>query len=165
MNERKPDYERARKEAYRLLIKNYISAPPIDLEELAESEGLHIAVASFKEKDISGLIDLEKQLILVNLFDSSPRQRFTIAHELGHWVLHQDEIFKNKDIVVLFRKNLSDEESDPLEQEANYFAANLLVPLMFLNELTLAKSNKELAEIFDVSESVIAIRRGSLHVQ
>ena len=60
-----------------------------------------------------------------------PRRRFTIGHELGHWILHQRER------TALFCRHGSVEEEaapaerpplDPIEEEANHFAAALLMP-------------------------------------
>lgn len=157
------DFSRAKNEAEKILNKNFISSPPIDLEEIAEGEGLNIAMAEFENKDVSGFIDFDKKMILVNKYDWSSRQRFTIAHELGHWVLHQKEIKEDRDLVILYRRPIEGEK-DHLEQEANCFAANLLVPVNFLQEaIRKALSNKEIASFFRVSEAVIQYRRGFLN--
>jgi Zn-dependent peptidase ImmA (M78 family) len=157
------DFNMAKNEAERIINKNFITSPPIYLEEIAEGEGLNLAVAEFAEKNVSGFIDFEKKLILVNKYDSISRQRFTIAHELGHWILHQKEIEADRDLVVLYRRPIEGEKN-PLEQEANCFAANLLVPLCFLQNLVDQNiSDKEIANIFRVSEAVIAFRRSLLN--
>ncbi len=157
------NFKRAKEEAERIITKNFITSPPINLEEIAEGEGLNLAVAEFAEKDVSGFIDFDKKMILVNKYDSISRQRFTIAHELGHWILHQKEIKEDRDLVVLYRRPIEGEK-DPLEQEANCFAANLLVPLCFLQEATAKSfSNREIANIFRVSEAVIKFRRSPLN--
>lgn len=162
MSKKQADFRHAESEATRALQKNRITSPPISLEEIAEGEGLNIAVAEFEGEGISGFIDFEKKLILVNKYDSISRQRFTIAHELGHWILHQKELQNDRDLVVLYRRSI-DDETDPLEQEANCFAANLLVPISFLQKISGSSvTNKKLANIFKVSEAVIAFRRGLL---
>jgi Zn-dependent peptidase ImmA (M78 family) len=162
MSKKQADFSRAEIEAARVIQKNFITSPPISLEDIAEGEGLNIAVTEFEESEISGFIDFEKKLILVNKYDSTSRQRFTIAHELGHWILHQKELQNNRDLVVLYRRSI-DNETDPLEQEANFFAANLLVPISFLQKISdSSMTNKRLSNIFKVSEAVIAFRRGLL---
>jgi len=162
MSKKEANFKHAESEATRIIQKNRITSPPISLEEIAEGEGLNIAIAEFEEKEISGFIDFEKKLIIVNKYDSTTRQRFTIAHELGHWILHQKELQNNRDIVVLYRRSI-DDETNPLEQEANCFAANLLVPIFFLQKISdSSATNKKLANIFKVSEAVIAFRRGFL---
>lgn len=155
------NYKAARNAATKIIALNHITAPPVCLEDIADSEGLDIAVAEFEDNDISGYIDFEKKLIIVNKYHSPSRQRFTIAHELGHWILHQKELQQDRDIVILYRKSIEG-ETDPLEQEANCFAANLLVPVPFLNKLS-DQSNKNLANIFQVSETVIAYRRNLIN--
>jgi Zn-dependent peptidase ImmA (M78 family) len=153
------DYQNAKSEAIRLLRKYSITSPPVNLVDIADGEGLNISIAEFKEGDVSGFIDLDQKIIFVNKNDSPARQRFTIAHELGHWVLHRSKIEADRDIVVLYRKALEEGESDILEQEANCFAANLLVPSDFFSVLaSVPLSNKTMANIFLVSESVILYR-------
>jgi Zn-dependent peptidase ImmA (M78 family) len=63
--------------------------------------------------------------IYINQYESVPRQRFTIAHELGHFILHSDE-YANTSIhdQIFFR----DENTSPMEREANDFASGLLMP-------------------------------------
>lgn len=155
---KKPDYYKAVQAAKDILEKNHISAPPIDIQEIVANEGLALGVSTFGEDtDVSGFINLEKKVIIVSAYDSIQRQNFTIAHELGHWIFHQNEIQKDKNLVILYRKNIL-EEKNYLEQEANCFAANLLVPASFLERYA-DTSDKELSRIFGVSESVIAYRK------
>lgn len=163
MDKKSPDFKRSEQESEKIIEKNYITFPPINLQEIVEEEGLSLAVAEFGEQNISGFIDFEKKMIIANKYDSDTRQRFTIAHELGHWILHQKEINEDHDIVVLYRRPIQT-ENDPLEQEANCFAANLLVPKKFLKEFIKKKLNsKQIANIFGVSESVISFRYGFMN--
>lgn len=153
------DFKRAEEAARKTLQENFISQAPIPVEELIEFEGLGLILSKFDDGEIAGVINLEKKYLLVNSNDSVTRQRFTIAHELGHWILHRKLMESNKDIAVLYRKPLGETDSDPLEQEANCFAANLLVPKDMLKE-ALEKSKEEafLANYFNVSRSVIGYR-------
>ena len=166
MSERAADYKRAEREALKLLKKNRVGTPPVNLEALVHGEGLSIFTADFNDETISGFVNLEKKMILVNKFDSPARQRFTIAHELGHWVLHRSELEANPDLVILYRKALEEKETDPLEQEANCFAANILVPAFMTEGLfSSVLPNKTIANIFRVSEAVILFRRELLHAR
>src|ERR1700722_17504934 len=108
MSKKQADFSHAESEAARVIQKNCMTSPPISLEEIAEGEGLNIAIAEFEENGISEFIDFEKKLILVNKYDSTPRQRFTIAHELGHWILHPKELQNDRDLVVLYRRSIDD---------------------------------------------------------
>lgn len=79
---------------------------------------------------VSGFIVIQKEpfqdcetgrVIVVNLSDSAARQRFTIAHELAHYVLHREEnseLYAHRDAG----------ETGGIEQEANIFASNVLMP-------------------------------------
>jgi Zn-dependent peptidase ImmA (M78 family) len=161
----KANFQKAKEAARRILEENFITQPPIPVEELVQYEGLGLILSRFDDGEIAGVINLETKYLLVNSNDSSTRQRFTIAHELGHWILHRELMQANKDIAVLYRKPLGGADSDPLEQEANFFAANLLVPEEMLKEaLKEDLGDDSLANRFNVSRSVIGYRRKLLGV-
>ena len=77
--------------------------------EIANHLGLQVVSAGFKDNKISGMLMLnnDEQNIYVNATEPVVRQRFTIAHEIGHYVLHAHH---------------------QMEREANRFAAALLIP-------------------------------------
>jgi Zn-dependent peptidase ImmA (M78 family) len=92
--------------------------------------------------------------IWVRSGDAPHRQRFTIAHELGHLLLHEAGAEYRDDT---FR-------GTPKEYEANAFAADLLMPLWMLDPAA-AKWGRHpgyLAQIFGVSEQAMSIRLGRL---
>lgn len=167
-----PDFKKAEASALKVLDENFITSWPIPVEELIEFHGLGLILSDFADGEISGVIDLNKKYLYINSADSPQRRRFTIAHELGHWVLHQQELAANQEIAVLYRRPLGTEENDRLEQEANCFAANLLVPEEMLrkaiddskDESDAICSDTYLAEIFNVSRSVIGYRRKFLDI-
>lgn len=97
---------------------------PLDIEWVAEKLfGLNVIKRDLGEA--SGFLNvLDNQwCIFVNKFENERRQRFTIAHELGHFVLHKDRNVTSKD-VIFFR----DENTNAEEQEANNLASELLMP-------------------------------------
>jgi Zn-dependent peptidase ImmA (M78 family) len=101
-----------------------------------------------------------KWIIGVNKLHHKNRQRYTLAHELGHYILHKD---KNVDIVdtTFFRNN----ESDSIEYMANEFAAKLLMPEDKVRDFVdkqRIKNIGELAEKFGVSASAMKYRIISL---
>ena len=119
-----------------LLAENAIKEAPVPVTRIARACGARISRDSL-EGDLSGfLYSKDKQaLIGVNTHHSMTRQRFTIAHELGHFLLHnQDEhIHVDHEFRVRFRRNpLSSEGTDTNEREANFFAASLLMPEEFM---------------------------------
>ncbi len=114
----------------RLLQEQRVHKPPVPVETIARRLGAEVRYSPF-EGDISGGVfrDESRVTIGVNSLDHPNRQRFTVAHEIGHMLLH-----KGKEVHIdrTFRINLRDDASsqavDPEEIEANRFAAELLMP-------------------------------------
>jgi len=155
--------EDVKKLSEQVLEENYIEEPPIDIYEVAKNYGLEVEEQSFPSKysQISGFIteDNGAPHLVVNAADSKNRKNFTVAHELGHWLMHRDNLRADPKVGVLFRIPLGKLNADPLEKQANTFAANLLVPeKMLIAKKKLGLSQKELAETFGVSEEVIGYR-------
>lgn len=150
-------------------------ALPIRVEDIAKSLGIKVLAYGF-EDDISGVlvIDKESATIGYNQTESRVRRRFTIAHELGHFILHKDEsdMFMDKQYKALFRSPgfTYPEKTQKLEQEANKFAACLLMPEKLLrNEIEKMEFDlhseddiKQLAKIFDVSATSMSFRLSNL---
>ena len=79
------------------------------------------------ELDVSGMLFPTERLIVVNGGEPETRRRFTIAHELGHWVCqclegHTEPLYCRAEDVG------GRPEAKALEREANVFAAELLMP-------------------------------------
>lgn len=154
------DFEMAKKFASDLLEKNGFIEPPISPIELAASEGINVVYADMPSKfsGVAGFIDMKNHIIFVNKGDPRNRQSFTIAHELGHFLMHKSLINENPDIyTVLYRSKELNDEGDPLEKEANCFAANLLVPLNLLKTYKNLPVST-LSILFQVSQQVISYR-------
>lgn len=150
-------YNFVKDQVQKILKENYIDTPPVNAKELAENYGLTVNFVDFPEKykSVCGFIDFENATMYVSNADKTVRQNFTIAHELGHWILHRENQQAYK---VLLRRPIGGETED-MEKEANVFAAELLVPADMLKKYKKqGLSNFELAEIFMVSESVINYR-------
>ena len=128
--------------------------------------------------DISGFLLRERQkssaIIGVNAKHHPNRRRFTIAHEIGHFLLHDHEdlhVDRNDSFLVMKRDEKSSTGESHVEREANLFAAELLMPYKFLGrDLEQADvlnfGNDEgigkLAEKYKVSVQAMTIRLGSL---
>lgn len=150
--------QKAIMESKRILSAFGVDSPPIPLTDIVASQGLNVVYADFSTikqgNKIAGFIDFDKNKIYVNKDDSPNRQRFTIAHELGHYLLHQDYVKDAQKYKVLLRKPLKNGDYTPEEKAANCFAAYLLVPSDILK--TYEKlPNTIIASIFAVSEDVI----------
>jgi len=157
---RKPDFAAVEKLAKQVLKENFIVKPPVLAARLAEAQGLEVFEADFEEEytHIAGFIDFDTNMILVNAEDVPARKNFTVAHELGHYLLGHNAA---NGYAVLLR-NTDEMVKTPLEQEANCFAANLLVPEPFLREYLDTYpfiTDPQLARIFGVSAEVIRYRR------
>ncbi|MGY6174298.1 ImmA/IrrE family metallo-endopeptidase [Paraburkholderia strydomiana] len=114
--------------ATQLLSTAGINNVPVDVERVAQAAGATVLFQAL-ESELSGLLLKQEDgvIIGVNSQQARTRQRFTIAHELGHLVMeHQGEMFV--DGTVLRRDEKSSRAIDPLEIEANGFAAALLMP-------------------------------------
>ncbi len=153
-----PDYKRVLQRVEQILGENYVISPPVKIEDIAANYGLTIVEADFERNDVAGLIDPAEKKIYVNKNDSDTRQAFTIAHELGHWLLHQDQLSKDPTkYAVLYRKPLGQPSEDHIETEANFFAANLLVPRNLLEKYK-GENPNTIAKIFGVSPEVVGYR-------
>lgn len=124
-----------RKIVEELLDQHEIKEPPVDVERISESCGL--SVVRRNVESISGFIIRSegKAVIGVNSSNAPVRQRFTIAHELGHYLIHPpgtDDVHIDSGFEIRFRDEVSSQGTDKSEQEANFFAAELLMPQKFL---------------------------------
>ena len=141
---------------------------PVDVESLARELGVKVN-QSFLDPDISGeLVSRGDDLfeINVNARNSPTRQRFTIAHELGHYVYHRDLIGEGLDDDRAYRSTdagrYHNKDIGPREEtEANKFAASLLMPKHLIDQLlNEGLSVPEMASRLQVSEQAMAIRLG-----
>jgi Zn-dependent peptidase ImmA (M78 family) len=94
------------------------------------------------------------------------RKRFTLAHEIGHYLLHAEEGFHiDEKSPIAFRDENSGLANDSWEVEANQFAAALLMPEKFLREDFRKLSHKsaedaidDLADKYEVSTQAMSFR-------
>lgn len=128
---------RIEKKVKKLLDVNYISSPPVPVDQIAESLGAILSFEPFEGKDdLSGLLyrDGKNTIIGINSAHAQTRQRFSIAHEVGHLMLHDKELFVDKVVRINFRENKSSPAINKEEIQANKFAAELLMPKSFIND-------------------------------
>lgn len=125
---------RAEKAAAKVLEAAGVTRPPIPVEALAKRAGAKVRYRSF-DGDISGLLvrsDDGEKIVAVHSGQPKVRQRFTIAHELGHLTLHKGDTVIVEHLTrrahVSWRDGASSGATDLEEIEANQFAAALLMP-------------------------------------
>lgn len=104
---------------------NAIPLQPVDVARLARAIGLRV-ISEAMDDDLSGYLERRGSgwVIGVNSLHHPKRQRFTIAHELGHYFLHSVEKDRFSDEILL-RRN---ERRNEMELEADKFAGELLMP-------------------------------------
>lgn len=120
----------AKAQVLRLLDEYGIKKPPIPVETFARARGAEVRYSPF-EGEISGMVfrDNDRVVIGVNSLHHPNRQRFTIAHEIGHMLLHKGvEVHVDRTFRINLRNDVSSQAVDPEEIEANRFAAELLMP-------------------------------------
>lgn len=140
---------------------------PVSVLEIAQANDIKVYAGDL-DKNISGAIRYNKENdkfeILINKNDSKARQRFTIAHELGHFFLHQDFLKKEEiHVDIMYRindkKGNEQEKQKAREREVDYFAGALLMNETLLKRLyKKCNSIQELAETFNVSVSAMTVR-------
>lgn len=133
----RPQIKKARDRARQLISDMQIGEPAVQVEKIVADLGLDVRYSSM-DNEISGMIYFEdgRTIVGVNSRHSKNRQRFTLAHECGHYLLHRDKIVGSVHVDKIYpgllRSDVSARGVDPIEIEANQFAAELLVPEKFL---------------------------------
>jgi len=106
--------------------------PPVSPDHLVDKYGATVVLDSFGgDTDVSGVLVREDDRVIIGVNRQHPvvRQRFTIAHELGHLLMHPGRpLIVEKQVRVNFRDSVSSMATDQQEIEANQFAAALLMP-------------------------------------
>lgn len=145
--------------AQEVLTEFDLNAAPVDLDELARCLFLHVQEVSMTSSEGCLITDGEIGTVLINRnIASHRRRRFTLAHEIAHYILH-----KNRPVFEDDRANLKFSVTSRTEIEANIFAAMLLMPPMLMpprlsaDRPTLSLADALMAR-FDVS-LVAALRR------
>jgi len=144
------------------LIENYQTDFPIMLGRLASDLGLIVKRATLPA-NISGEIkEIGNDIIIrINRHDAKTRQRYTLAHEIAHFLLHRHLLKTGISDDVLYRSAQSNE----VEAEANRLAADILMPMSKVEFLMKRHASlkgeilyQTLADELDVSTTALKIR-------
>lgn len=162
------------------IIDQYKSDLPVRVGTLAQDLGITVIATKELPEGISGSFSKEDGNYVVYVDASHPvvRQRFTIAHELGHFYKHRNELESGQEIlnpskkeeVVMQRPNRSSHTiEDPAarqkEIEADEFAAELLMPEQKFKEIWRRSTKlREVADYFQVSPIAANIRAMNLKI-
>lgn len=138
MNTKQP--QDPRKLAQKLLKAHNVRSAPIPVDKIAKAIGVQLKFSPLDE-ELSGMVFIKDgtPIIGVNSLHHPNRQRFTIAHELGHLVMHRDilsnEVHVDKQFRILMRDAAAAAGTDTIEIEANKFAAELLLPGFLIDQI------------------------------
>lgn len=152
---------RAEGTAYRITQDYCLDTPgPVPVEDIAMDRGvlcleakLTGCLARLVRKGKRGVIRTDARI------REEGRKRFAVAHELGHWFLHETE----SQIFSCTAEQMRDYKGSPMEVEANLFASELLMPTALFRPLasdsepTLGQI-KTLAGIFNTSLTATAMK-------
>lgn len=145
-------------------IDDCLSERPVKLGEIAKRLGVKVLLSTLP-RGTSGQIGQEdgKFVIRINRHEAKHRQRFTLAHELAHFLLHRERIVEEGGWSenVLLRSGQPAE----IEYEANRLASDLVIPSALLAEATAEYSGpmtseiiEDLARRFGVSTAAMEIK-------
>lgn len=157
--------------ARQLLARLDINSAPTPVEKIAKALAVQLRFSPFDD-ELSGMIYVKDgvPIIGVNSLHHPNRQRFTIAHELGHLELHRQMITKNvhvdKNFPALMRDPTSATGTEQIEIQANQFAAELLMPRDLIEQALAGKQfdidddepMEEIAKKFRVSKQALQYR-------
>jgi len=145
-------------------IDEYLSEHPVKLGAIAKRLGVKVLLSTLP-RGTSGQIGKENGgfFIRINRHEAKHRQRFTLAHEIAHYILHRDKIVASGGWSenILLRSG----QSADIEYEANRLASDLVIPSSQLAEVTADYSGpmtseviEDLAQRFGVSTAAIEIK-------
>jgi Zn-dependent peptidase ImmA (M78 family) len=147
--------------AKQLRLATRIAEPPVDLRLIASACGLQYQEVDYFPDEVDALIICsdEVKVAVVNRRQSEARRRFSLAHEIGHYILHRNGTdWQQPPTIDVPPDSAADAVTSLAEHEANLFAGELLVPVEYLKKLFRpGMTAADVATIFGVSESVAAI--------
>jgi Zn-dependent peptidase ImmA (M78 family) len=152
---------------------------PVDVTKIAKKQNARLVIEDLSSSSLSGFAYQKdnERVIGVNKLENDERQRFTIAHELGHLFLHKNAVNYDQGGIMMFRDGHSSEGTDHREVQANRFAAELLMPEKDIR-LDLAEQEtfdlmtapnllqpfvQKMAKKYQVSEQAMSIRLTTLY--
>lgn len=170
MTVRRARYGKIERLVLEVLQQHGVFAPPVPVKAILIKAGLEV-----KQGDlggVSGLLVRRARVAVIGVNSKQPpvRQRFTMAHEFAHFLLHEGlSAHMDRDFKVNYRNAVSSEASDVDEIEANFFAACLLMPKPFLDAEQASdaidddEGVAQLAELFNVSRHAMSLRLANVY--
>ena len=147
---------------------------PVNLQRVTDHLGLKVYYTQFEDPRISGMLITdaarvpegvvpgERGTVFLKTGEYTPRSRFTLAHEVGHFCLGHH----NGGVVTDFFRGRTDGYTNANETEANEFAAELLMPRVMFTELWVSGLPlEELTVVFGVSLEAALVRARTLNLR
>lgn len=165
MTARRARYLKIERLVHEILNQHGVIEPPVPVDLILLKWGLQVKQGDLG--DVSGLLVRQGNVAVigVNSTQRPARQRFTMAHEFAHFLLHEGmSSHMDRDFKVNYRDAVSSEASDVDEIEANFFAACLLMPKPFLDAFEASEAIDDddgvarLADTFKVSRHAMSLR-------
>lgn len=125
--------DNARERALEVLAKYGAVNAPVPVEKIIKRLDIRIQFSPL-DQELSGMALVKDgvAVIGINALHHPNRQRFTMAHELGHHIMHrthiENAVHVDKGFAILRRDTLAAQGTDKMEIEANAFASELLMP-------------------------------------
>jgi Zn-dependent peptidase ImmA (M78 family) len=149
------------------IAASYLQSAPVDLLSMSRELGLTVDMNADMPETLSGSIAKSASApagyhVMVNGHHSASRKRFTLAHEIAHYLLHRDLIGDGINDSAMYRSALSDE----VEISANSLAATMLMPSDLVRRIYRAglMHIAGLSKAFEVSEDAMRIRLKQLRL-
>ncbi|MBM3635463.1 MAG: ImmA/IrrE family metallo-endopeptidase [Actinobacteria bacterium] len=141
---------------------------PVPVDAVAR-DLLGLFVMESDDIQVSGLLVPDRRYVYLNAREareSEGRRRFTLAHEIGHWVCQCDEGRAGSPEPILCRESdMASRTGGALEREANNFAASLLMPEQGVRQAAADGLDVEAAaELFGVSDIAMEWRYFNLEI-
>ena len=146
------------------VIAKHWDSTPVPIDAIIADIGLPLCYEALDD-EISGYIERTdgSYRIVVNSNHARTRQRFTAAHELGHYIYHRDLLGEGVGDNRAYRTDGTNRPNPNIrpihERQANSFAANVLMPRHRLTNVA-AVPTATLAQQFAVSQEAMRIRLG-----
>lgn len=142
-------YKQSRNLTWQILISHNITELPVKVSQICKAMRIRVISYSAGCKTLTNFEDYAlnndgftfNNIIFYNDKCNVGRQRFTVAHELGHCLLHGGNGLYNRE---------PNEQDNPIEQEANVFASRLLAPACVLWGLGVTNS-KQISDLCNIS--------------
>lgn len=141
----------------------------IDVTKLAKLYGIQVFLSTNESEDFNACIEYDNKTgeyrILVNPTQPYERQRFSIAHELAHYILHKEKLDREGRL----NRSPEDQVNKTEDNKADKLAAEILMPTVLVEkyseENNISKTQQitkeiieKIASVFKVSKTVAAIK-------